>query len=56
MCHFIGVLFSVEFVGSVEDEPLSQLKHGGHQIHILLEGELEILRTNCAAFCETLGS
>lgn len=38
----------------VEDKPLAEFEHGGKEVHVLLVGQLEVLRTDGSALVEGL--
>lgn len=41
-------------MGRVEDKPLAEFKHGGKKVHVLLVGQLEVLRADGRALVEGL--
>lgn len=41
-------------MGGVEDEPLAEFEHCSQKVHVLLVGQLEVLRTDRSALVEGL--
>ena len=54
MGHFVGVFFRVEFMRSVEDEPLAEFEHGAKQVEVVLEGRFELLGLDGGTFTKLL--
>ena len=52
--HLVGVLVGVVLVGGVEYEPLPRLEHRRQHVHVLLEGQFEILRVYQGSLPELL--
>ena len=52
--HFVGVLVGVVLVGRVEHEPLPRLEHRRQHVHVLPEGQLEVLRIYQGSLSELL--